>query len=373
MDSTTSKTIPVAAPLLDGNERKYVMECLDTTWISSGGRFIGEFEAEVARVCGARFGVATNNGTTALHLALAALGIGPGDEVIMPSLTYIATANTVRYCGGTPVFVDSETDTFNLDPAQIEARITSRTKAILPVHLYGHPADMDPIMEIAKRRGLIVVEDAAEALGALYKDRHVGSIGTCAAFSFFGNKMITTGEGGMIVHSDEALDAQMRLLRSQGMDPKRRYWHPVIGFNYRMTNVAAAIGLGQVERVERHLAARRRVAAWYDKHLASIGELVRRPITRNWARHAYWMYTILLEPRVRADRDDIMRKLAQHGIETRPVFYPMHQMPPYHEPDGKYPVADHLAARGMNLPTHAQLTEDDVVRVARALGEVVKS
>lgn len=373
MDDRAPPTIPVAAPLLDGNERKYVMECLDTTWISSGGRFIGQFEAEVARVCGTRFGVATNNGTTALHLALAALGIGPGDEVIMPSLTYIATANTVRYCGGTPVFVDSEADTFNLDPDQIEARITSRTKAIMPVHLYGHPADMDPVMEIARRRGLFVVEDAAESLGALYKGRPTGSIGTCAALSFFGNKVITTGEGGMVVHSDEALDARMRVLRSQGMDPKRRYWHPEIGFNYRMTNVAAAIGLGQVERIEHHLAARRRVASWYDTQLAPIADLVRRPITRNWAQHAYWMYTILLEDGVRRGRDEVMQKLGQRGIETRPVFYPMHQMPPYHEPHGHYPVADRLAARGINLPTHALLTEDDVARIARALAEVVKS
>jgi perosamine synthetase len=372
MDDGPPRIIPVAAPLLDGNERKYVLECLDTTWISSGGRFIGQFEAEVARVCGTRFAVATNNGTTALHLALAALGIGPGDEVIMPTLTYIATANSVRYCGGTPVFVDSEADTFNLDPAKLEAQITPRTKAIMPVHLYGHPADMDPIMELARRRGLMVVEDAAEALGSLYKGRPAGSFGICGTLSFFGNKVITTGEGGMIVHSDEALDARMRLLRSQGMDPKRRYWHPEIGFNYRMTNVAAAIGLGQVERLDHHLAARQRVASWYDAQLAPAAELVRRPVIRNWAHHAFWMYTVILEDGVRQSRDEVMQKLAQYGIETRPVFYPMHQMPPYHEPHGQYPVADHLAARGVNLPTHALLTEDDVARIAGALGEIVK-
>lgn len=366
MDMTFTR-IPVAAPVLDGNERAYVLECLDTTWISSSGRFIGAFEAAIAKATNTRFGVATNNGTTALHLALAALGIGPGDEVIVPTLTYIASANSVRYVGATPVFVDCEPDCFNLDPALIEAKITPRTKAIMPVHLYGHPVDMDPVHDIAKRRGLMVVEDAAEALGAAYKGRPAGSLSTCATFSFFGNKVITTGEGGMVVHSDESLDRQMRLLRGQGMDPNRRYWHPVIGYNYRMTNIAAAIGLAQAERLEHHLATRRRVAGWYDQHLAAAGDLIERPIAKNWATHAYWMYTVKLARRNGPSRDEVMRRMAEVGVETRPMFYPVHQMPPYRDTANRYPVADDVSARGINLPTHGLLTEEDVARVAREL------
>jgi perosamine synthetase len=215
--------IPVAAPTLGGNERAYVLECLDSTWISSSGRFLDAFEADFARFCGVSHAVAVNNGTTALHLALTALGIGPGDEVIVPNLTYIASANAVTYCGAKPVFADCEPLTLNLDPDCIEARITPRTRAILPVHLYGHPADMDRIMRLAARYDLHVVEDAAEAHGATYRGRPVGSFGACATFSFYGNKIITTGEGGMVVTDDATLAARLRLYRGQGLDPQRRY------------------------------------------------------------------------------------------------------------------------------------------------------
>ena len=249
VEEVIHRGIPVAEPLLDGRETEYVLECLQTNWISSQGKFITQFESAFAEYCGVRHAIAVNNGTAALHLCLLALGVKAGDEVIVPSLTYVATANAVRYCNATPVFVDNDLRTFNIDANEIAAKITPSTKAIIPVHLYGHPADMDPILEIADKHRLFVVEDAAEAVGARYKDSRAGGIGTCAAFSFFGNKIITTGEGGMVTTNDEAIAARLRMLKGQGMDPDRRYWFPIIGYNYRMTNIAAAIGLAQLEQM----------------------------------------------------------------------------------------------------------------------------
>ena len=235
----------VAQPKMAGNERMYVLDCLDTNWISSNGKYIAAFEEAFAKYCGAKHAIAANNGTTALHLALVALDLKPGDEVIIPTVTYIATANAVRYCGATPVLVDVCADTMNINPADIERKITPKTRGIIPVHLYGHPADMDAVNRIATKHGLWVVEDAAEAHGAEVNGKKVGTLGTCATFSFFGNKIITTGEGGMVTTDDDELAAKLRLYRGQGMDPNRRYWFPVVGFNYRMTNIQAAIGLAQ--------------------------------------------------------------------------------------------------------------------------------
>lgn len=369
----STKRIAISHPVLSGNEKKYVNECLDTTWISSQGKFIELFERSFASFCGASHAVACSNGTTALHAALLALGAGPGDEVIVPTLTYIATANAVAYCGARPVFVDSEPRTMNLDPAQIEARITPRTKGILPVHLYGHPADMDPIQEIARRRGLFVLEDAAEAHGALYRGRKAGSLSEAAAFSFFGNKILTTGEGGMITTSDPALENRARLLRGQGMDPGRRYWFPMVGYNYRMTNIAAAIGLGQLERIAEHLESHRRVASWYQHQLRGLEDWLILPIEEPWAHHAYWLYTIRLRGSVRRSRDEVMSLLAEAGIETRPVFYPMHIMPPYREPDGSYPAAEEIAERGISLPVHGLLTEEDAAYIAAQLRSICRA
>lgn len=364
--------ISVAAPRLDGNERKYVLECIDTTWISSLGRFIGEFEMAFAAYCGVKHAIAVNNGTTALHLALVAMGVGPGDEVIVPSLTYIASANAVTYCGATPVLVDNDPRTFNMDPALLEAKITPRTKAIMPVHVYGQSADMDPIMEIARCHSLLVVEDAAEAVGAKYKGRMIGGLGDCATFSFFGNKIITTGEGGMVTTNDDALAERMRLYRSQGMDPKRRYWFPVVGYNYRMTNIQAAIGLAQLERIEHHLAARRRVADLYNAKLARLGSRLTLPHVEDFAEHVFWMYTVRLSDKLSKSRDQVMLELDALGIETRPVFYPMHNMPPYEGLDsGPLPMADECSADGMNLPTHGDLTEADIDRIVGALDQVL--
>jgi perosamine synthetase len=358
--------ISVAQPKLAGNERKYVLDCLDTNWISSNGKYITAFEKSFADFCGAKHAIATNNGTTALHLALVVLGLKPGDEVIVPTVTYIATANAVRYCGATPVLVDVCQETMNIDPRDIERKITSRTRGIIPVHLYGHPADMEAINKIAAKHGLWVVEDAAEAHGAEVLGRKVGGLGTCATFSFFGNKIVTTGEGGMVTTNDDELAAKLRLFRGQGMDPQRRYWFPVVGYNYRMTNIQAAIGLAQMETIDRSLSDRENLASWYNDALAGLQNKVILPRQESWAKQVYWMYTIFLRYGDGTDRDAVMQTLDEAGIETRPVFHPMHVLPPYKE-DAAYPAADLWAQRGINLPTHQDLTRDDVQRIANSL------
>jgi perosamine synthetase len=365
------KVIPVSHPALIGNEKTYVNECLDTGWISSVGRFIPLFEKAFSQFCSVDYAVACSSGTTALHLALTALGVRPQDEVLIPTLTYVATANAVRYCGATPVLVDSEPRTMNINPDLVERAITPRTKGVIVVHLYGHPVDMDPILAIARRHNLFVLEDAAEAHGARYKGRTTGGLADVAVFSFFGNKIITTGEGGMVTSNSNELNRQLQLLRGQGMDPTRRYWFPQIGYNYRMTNIQAALGLAQLENASSHLAARRRVAEWYKVHLEAVQDLITLPIEEPWAYHAFWMHTILLDNEI--NRDQFMQILMDHGIETRPVFYPMHVMPVYREPDGSYPAAEDLARRGVSLPTHGLLTEEDVDRIAKTIHQTVRA
>jgi perosamine synthetase len=362
--------IPVAAPVLVGNEKRYVMDCLESTWISSRGKYVERFETAFAEFCGVRHGVSCTNGTVALHLALLALGIVPGDEVIVPTLTFVASANAVRYCGATPVFVDCEPETWNMDPDLIEARITPRTKAIIVVHLYGHPVDMDAITSLARRFNLFVVEDAAEAHGAIYKDRMVGSMGHMATFSFFGNKVISTGEGGMIVTNDGGLANTMRQLKDQGMDPSRRYWFPVVGYNYRMTNVTAAIGLAQVEKIEWHIQRRIQVARWYQENLRAVPGLswqVEQPHTR----HVFQFFTILLDADSPVGRDEVIAHLHSRNIEGRPVVFPIHTLPPYRDQarSQSFPVAERIASHGINLPTFAGLNRADVDYVCECLAE----
>ncbi|MEW6418728.1 MAG: DegT/DnrJ/EryC1/StrS family aminotransferase [Nitrospirota bacterium] len=358
------KHIPVASPLFIGNEKKYVIDCIETGWVSSIGKYIKEFEERFALFCKVKHAISCSNGTVALHLALLAYDVGPGDEIIVPTLTYVATANVVTYCGACPVFVDSDPETLNIDPRRIEEKITSKTKGIIIVHLYGHPADMDPVLEIARTHNLFVIEDAAEAHGALYKNRIAGSIGDIGAFSFFGNKIITTGEGGMVVTNDDIIAEKIRLLKGQGMDPKRRYWFPIVGYNYRLTNVQAAIGLAQLENISWHLNKRREVADLYYKYLQGLHDFLELPVEKGWARHSFWMFSILLKNSVKISRDEFMRLLQTDGIETRPIFYPMHVLPPYKRSENKYPVADSIASRGLNLPTHALLTEENIVYIA---------
>ena len=362
--------IPVAAPTLVGNEKRYVMDCLESNWISSRGQYVERFEKAFAEFCGVTHGVACTNGTVALHLALLALEVGPGDEVIVPTLTFVATANAVRYCGATPVFIDCEPDTWNMDPGLIEARITPRTRAIIVVHLYGHPVDMDAVNSLARRHHLFVIEDAAEAHGAIYKGRTVGSMGHLATFSFFGNKVISTGEGGMVVTNDEQLARTVRQLKDQGMDPNRRYWFPVVGYNYRMTNVTAAIGLAQVERIDWHIQRRIQVARWYQQNLRGIPGLSWQVETPH-ARHVFQFFTILLDGDAPVSRDEAIAHLHSRGIEGRPVVFPIHTLPPYREQVAgqTFPVADRIAGQGINLPTFAGLNRADVNYVSECLSE----
>ena len=363
--------IPVAAPRLAGNERKYVLDCLDTNWISSNGKYIGAFEEAYAQFCGVRHAVATNNGTTALHSALAALGLGPGDEVIIPTVTFVATANAVRYCGAKPVFVDVLPGSLNMNPELVSSVITPRTRGIIPVHLYGQAADMKKIMQIAEANRLWVVEDAAEAHGAQIHGRKVGSIGTCGMFSFYGNKIITTGEGGMVTTDDADLAGQVRLYRGQGQDPARRYWFPVIGFNYRMTNIQAAIGLAQLERIGEILEHRKKLSSWYDEELSNLNNnniIIPQKYSNSDVK---WMYTIYLQGESAEKRDHVMQIMDSMGIETRPVFYPMHVLPPYKQWQD-FPIADSWTPRGINLPTHELLTLSDVKRIVSAIVTALK-
>ena len=343
---------------------KYVTDCVESGWISSAGGYVERFERAFTDIAGTTHAAACCSGTVALHLALLALGIGPDDEVIVPTLTYVATANAVRYCGARPVFVDVEPDTMNLSPDAVERALTKRTKAVIAVHLYGHPADMDALRAVCEPRGVRVVEDAAEAHGATIGDRLVGSIGHIATFSFFGNKILSTGEGGMVTTNDAELDAYVRLFRGQGQDPERRYWFPVVGYNYRMTNVAAAIGLAQCERFAEHLADRRRVGDAYDKYLSDLDGRVQLPITRCGYTNVRWLYTVVLSDDVVRSHDEIITALATDGIESRPVFYSMHQLPPYRDAAAKMPVSERLSANGISLPTHGHLTDDDIGYIA---------
>lgn len=363
--------ISIANPILNGNERKYIDECIDTGWISANGRFIKEFEEKFAEFCGTKYAIACCNGTVTLHLALEALGIGPGDEVIMPTLTYIATANAVHYCGATPVFVDSEQSTWNIDPAKIEEKINEHTKAIIPVHLYGLPCNMDEIMEIANTHHIAVIEDAAEAHGASWNGKIVGSIGDIGSFSFFGNKIITSGEGGMLTTNSAELYEKMKLLRSQGVDPQKRYWHSVVGYNYRMTNLQAAVGLAQLENIQWHMDQRQRVAKLYEKYLPMLGDCIATQAVPQKAKHVYWMNSILLTDKVSMERDDVMQKMEARNIEMRPLFYPMHIMPPYYDKTAQAPIAESLSSRGINLPSHGKLEEEHIRYIVESLRDII--
>jgi perosamine synthetase len=361
-------TIPVYRPDLSGNERRYVLECLDTTWISSLGGFIERFEAAVRAATGAEHAIGLCNGTVALHLALHCLGVGPGDEVIVPTFTYIASVNTIAQTGATPVFADCREGDWLLDPADAAARVSPRTKAILPVHLYGAACDMRALGALARERGLGVVEDCAEAFGTTLGGRHVGTFGDVGTFSFFGNKTITTGEGGMVISQDGALAERMRIVRGQGQSPTRRYWHEVLGFNYRMTNIVAAIGLAQIERLDAVLARKRAVAARYQALLRGLPVAFQRPM--EGVESSHWLVTVLLPPG--ADRDAVQRDMAARGVDTRPVFFCAHEMPMYAKGE-RFPVAEDIAARGLSLPSYPTLEDADLDRVADALGAALRA
>ena len=348
--------IPVYQPELGAREKAFVLECLDTGWISSKGRFVGEFEQAFAKFLRAGDAVSACNGTVALHLALLALGLGPGDEVIVPTLTYVASVNAIAYTGATPVFVDSSPAGWNLDLAEVRRRITPRTRVIMAVHLYGLPCDLDALAALCTEHHLHLVEDCAESFGARIGDRHTGTYGVVSAFSFFGNKTITTGEGGMVVTADPAIAARLRHFRGQGLAANREYWHDLVGYNYRMTNICAALGLGQLERADAVVARKRRLADTYRTALAGLPlEFQHEPpgIT-----HSQWMVTALTPDAAR--RDALRAQLAADGIETRPVFHPVHTMPIYPRPGETFPVAVDVASRGLNLPSWPALLDGGV-------------
>lgn len=359
--------IPVYRPALDGNERRYVAECLDSTWISSKGRFLDAFERSFAAYTGNRHAAAVCNGTVALHVALLSLGIGGGDEVIVPTFTYIAPVNAIGHAGATPVFVDSLPDTWQMDPDDVRRRITPRTRAIMVVHLYGHPCDMDAIMAIATEHRLMVIEDCAEAFGARYRGTHVGCFGHVATYSFFGNKTITTGEGGMVVTDDETVHDRVVHLKGQGLARGREYWHDVVGYNYRMTNICAAIGLAQLERADEILARKRDIAAWYAAGLRGAAVTLQGESTE--ASPSHWMCSLLVDS---ADvRAPLRAALARAGVETRPTFHPVHTMPMYGGGADRHPVAEHIAARGINLPSWPGLTRPQVQGICDTIRAVV--
>ena len=369
-EELTRRIIPVSDPKLDGNELRYLTQCIQSNWISSAGRFVREFEEAFAAAVGCRFGVACANGTTALHLALATLGIGEGDEVVIPTFTMIATPNAVRYTGATPALVDAERETWNLDVGRLEAAISPRTRGIVLVHTYGHPVDMDPLLELCERRGPWVVEDAAEAHGARYKGRPAGSLGRAASFSFYANKIVTTGEGGMVTTNDLEIARLARRLRDHAFSDERHFWHKHLGFNYRMTNLQAAVGLAQTERLEEFVEIHRANALRYARRLARLPGLT-LPVERPWARNVYWMFGVVVEDAFGITRDELRRRLARRGIETRTFFIPIHLQPIYYKAfkGQRFPVAEELCQRGLYLPSGATLTEVEVSVVCEAVAE----
>ncbi len=359
--------IPIAEPYIGEEELNNVIEAVKSGWISSKGKFITKFEESFADYCGVSYGVAVSNGTVALHLALKALGIEKEDEVIEPTLTFIATANAVRYCNAKPVFVDSHPDYWCINPEKIEEKITDKTKAIIPVHLYGHPCDMNWIKDIAQDHNLYIIEDAAEAHGAECKGKKVGSFGDISCFSFYGNKIITTGEGGMCLTNNEELAKKMRILRDHGMNPNKRYWYDVIGFNYRMTNLQAAIGVAQVKKLNEFVEKKREIAKIYNSYLKDTKGITLPP-EMNWAKNVYWMYSVLIEKEFGMNREALMKKLEENGIETRPFFHPIHEMPPYKNNE-TFLVSEKLSKEGINLPSHLKLKTESIKEITK----IVKS
>ncbi len=361
--------IPISKPSIGAREKELVLEALASGWVSSIGKYIDEFEANFARYCGAEFALAVSNGTTGLHLALAALDLGPGDEVIIPDLTFVATANAVAYTGATPVLADVDADTLCLDPASVKSRITPRTKAIIPVHLYGHPADMDALKDIADVHGIALIEDAAEAHGAEYKGRKVGALSRCAVFSFYGNKVITTGEGGMLTTDDRKFYQRAKWLRDHAMSPHKRYFHEERGFNYRITNLQAALGVAQLERIDEFLARRAEIMDWYHAAIAT-SDRIRLNRVKNWARSAFWMVCLEVDGFDEARRDVFMQALKTRGIDSRPYFCTMSSLPMYRQrPLG---VAERKAQIGLNLPSYYELTKSDVQRIGAEVNALLK-
>ena len=360
--------IPLTQPILNGNELEYVTDCINTGWISSQGKYVNLFEENFVEYTGGNSACAVSNGTVALHLALIALGIKPGDEVIVPNLTFAAPVNAIIYSGATPVLIDVNKNTMSMDVDELQNAITEKTTAIIPVHLYGHPAPMKEIMEIAKLNNLIVIEDCAEALGSFYDDKHVGTYGDAGTFSFFGNKTITTGEGGMIIFKDKLVFEHAKVLRDHGMSKDKKYWHEYIGFNYRMTNMQAAIGVAQMEVAPKFVKAKQDLAAEYKKNLSVIKNL-QFPGNFGNVINSYWLYTIVLPEELSDYRDKILDIMLKDGVEARPIFFPISEMPPYQQyiDKGKeYSNSKYLSKSSISLPSGVNLTKHDILRASNA-------
>ena len=375
--------IPVNEPQLGVRELEYVSECVRTGWVSSAGKFIEAFEEQWASYCGRRHGVAVSNGTVALQLALGCLDLEPGDEVILPTFTIISCALAVIYNGGVPVLVDSDPRTWCMDVQQIEKKITDRTRAIMPVHMYGHCVDLDPLMELADRHGLAVVEDAAQVHGGQYltgrhtehaKWRRCGSFGTLSTFSFYANKLITTGEGGMVLTDDAGLAEKARSMRNLCFDPRRRFYHERAGWNFRLTNMQAALGVAQIERVDELVEKKRWMGQEYTRQLEDIPGL-ELPVEEPWCRHMYWMYGVVLSEDRDMDAVVFARELKNHGVDTRQFFLGMHEQPVFQKRglfvNASYPVAEKIARRGLYLPSGLALTEDQLAEVCGAVRRVL--
>lgn len=369
---SNGEPISVCEPVIAGRELEYVTDAIKTGWISSSGGYVEKFERRFAEYLGVRDAVSTTNGTTALHLALVAAGVGPGDEVIIPAFTMFATAAAVCYTGAKPVLVDADPTTWNLDPAEVQRKLSARTKVVLPVHVYGHACDMDGLKQATAAHAPLVIEDAAEAIGSEYKGRRCGGLGDMACFSFFANKLITTGEGGMVVTSNPELAERLRYFKNLCFPRTgpRRYLHEDIGFNYRMPNLLAAFGLGQLECVDTYLANRRRNAQAYNALLK--GERgITTPPEADYTLNSYWMYGILIEDDFGVSRDEVASALAAAKIETRTFFISMHRQPALAKYDcdvsGDYPVTDALARKGLYLPSGSGLTQAQIERVASTL------
>jgi len=365
------KFIPVSEPSITQNEIASVVKALKSGWVSSLGEYIIQFEQRFAQYIGTRYALTTSNGTTALHLALQVLGLRQGDEVIVPDMTFVATANAVSYTGAKPVFVDIDPETWCIDPQSVQKAITSRTKAIIPVHIYGHPAHMDQLLKIAHRHHLYVIEDCAEAHGAEYQRKRVGGLADMGVFSFYGNKIITTGEGGMIVTNNLQFYKKAKFLKDQAMSDHRRYWHTNIGYNYRMTNVQAALGLAQLRRIRTFIQKKRMIFQWYKKWLGDF-EGIKLNSEQNGSQNVYWMVCLVLEKNFWISRDQLMRKLKAKGIDTRPFFYPISQMKMYNKKSKPInSIARSISQRGMNLPCSVNLNEQQVMFICQKIKEIL--
>jgi len=367
--------IPVNEPLLNGNEKKYLNECIDTGWISSEGPFIKQFEERFAARVGRKYGIAVCNGSVAIDASIVALGIGKGDEVIMPTFTIISCAAAIVRAGAVPVVVDADPQTWNMDVSQIEAKITPRTKAIMVVHIYGLPVDMDPVLAIAQKHGLKVIEDAAEMHGQNYKGKPCGSFGTISTFSFYPNKHITTGEGGMIVTDDEQLAERCRSLRNLCFLPYKRFVHEEIGWNFRMTNIQAALGLAQLERLDEFVGRKRAMGALYTELFSGMTSIELQQTRTSYAENIYWVFGLVLKESVGFDAEEAMKRLAAKKIGSRPFFFPMHEQPVFHKmglfSGERYPVAERIARRGFYVPSGMALTQEQIRTVASTVHELL--